>query len=108
MYSVSIPREDIRKDAEYLRMTEEEFIKRYLDSNSATETYETIHMPCDFLRENRECLLVDCKPYNCVKYSYTDQPERLYNLYSVLEAVEVCPVAFEIYEQLKKEYGFKI
>lgn len=108
MYSGSIPREDIRKDAEYLRMTEEEFIKRYLDSNSATETYETIHMPCDFLRENRECLLVDCKPYNYVKYSYTDQPERLYNLYSVLEAVEVCPVAFEIYEQLKKEYGFKI
>lgn len=82
-------------------------MKRYLDSNSATETYETIHMPCDFLRENRECLLGDCKPYNCVKYPCTDQPEQLYNLYSVLEAVEVCPVAFEIYEQLKKSMALK-
>jgi len=24
-----------------------------------------------------------------------------------LEAVEVCPVAFEIYERLKMEYGFR-
>ena len=108
MYSGSIPKEDIRKDAEYLRMTEEEFIERYLDLNSVTGTYETIHTPCDFLQENGECLLGDCKPHNCVKYPYTDLPERLYSLYSVLEAVEVCPVAFEIYEQLKEECGFKI
>ena len=38
------------------------------------------------------------------KYPYTDQPKRLSSLYSVLEAVEVCPVAFEIYERLKEEY----
>lgn len=29
-------------------------------------------------------------------------------MYSVLDAVEVCSVAFEIYEQLKKEYDFFI
>ena len=44
---------------------------------------------------------------SCKKYPYTDQPERLQSLYSVLSAVEVCPVAFEIYERLKKEYHFK-
>lgn len=43
----------------------------------------------------------------CKKYPYTNQPERLWSLYSVLEAVEVCPVAFEIFERLKSEYGFK-
>lgn len=107
MYAGSIPREDIRKDAEYLQMTEEAFIKQYLSTNSVIGSYETIHTPCDFLQENGECLLGDCKPYNCVKYPYTDQPERLDSLYSVLEAVSVCPVAYEIYEQLKKDYGFK-
>jgi hypothetical protein len=28
-------------------------------------------------------------------------------LYSVLDTITVCPVAFEIYERLKKEYGFQ-
>lgn len=107
MYAGSIPMEDIKKDADYLQMTEEAFIKQYLCRNSITGTYETIHTPCDFLQENGDCLLGDCKPESCVKYPYTDQPERLWSLHSVLAAVEVCPVAFEIYEQLKKEYGFK-
>ena len=51
--------------------------------------------------------LGDCKPESCKKYPYTNQPERLRSLYSVLDTVAVCPVAFEIYERLKKEYGFK-
>lgn len=49
----------------------------------------------------------DFKPESCKKYPYTNLPERLESLYSVLDAVSVCPVAFEIYERLKREYGFK-
>ena len=30
------------------------------------------------------------------------------SLYSVLDVIEVCPVAFEIYERLKKEYVWEI
>jgi hypothetical protein len=29
------------------------------------------------------------------------------SLFSVLDVIEVCPVAYEIYERLKQEYGFK-
>ena len=36
-----------------------------------------------------------------------DQPDRWASLYSVLDVIEVCPVAFEIYERLKKEYGWR-
>lgn len=99
--------EDIRKGSEYLPITEEIFIKQYLCQDSANGIFKTVHTPCDFLQENGDCLLGDCKPDDCAKYPYTDQAERLYSLFSVLEAVEVCPVVFEIYERLKKEYGFK-
>ena len=44
---------------------------------------------------------------NCKKYPYTDQPDRWASLYSVLDVIEVCPVAFEIYERLKEEYGWR-
>ena len=76
MYPGGISAEDIERDANYLGMT----------------------------KEDGNCALDECKPENCKKYPYTDQPKRLSSLYSVLEAVEVCPVAFEIYERLKEEY----
>lgn len=107
MYAGSIPVEDIEKDAAYLKMAKEEFMKQYLCQDDIEGIYPTVHTPCDFLQEDGNCLLGDCKPENCAKYPYTDQPNRLWSLYSVLEAVEVCPAAFEIYERLKEEYGFR-
>ena len=107
MYRGSIPVADIEKDSLHLRITPEEFIEQYLDGKDSEGNYQTKHKPCDFLQSDGSCKLDDCKPESCKKYPYTNQPERLWSLYSVLDAVSVCPVAFEIYERLKKEYGFK-
>lgn len=107
MYHGSIPVADIEKDSLYLGVSREEFIKYYFDGKDSEGNYQTKHKPCDFLLEDGSCKLGDCKPDNCKNYPYTNQPERLWSLYSVLDTVSVCPVAFEIYERLKKEYGFK-
>lgn len=107
MYKGSILEEDIEKDAEYLGITASQFIDFFLEKEEVEAGYHTKHKPCDFLQEDGNCKLGECKPESCKKYPYTDQPERLWSLLSVLEAVEVCPVAFEIYERLKKEYGFR-
>lgn len=107
MFYGSIPEEDIQKDAEYVKMSKEQFVDFFLQKDINAGAYLTKHKPCDFLQEDGSCKLGDCKPENCKKYPYTNQPERLWSLYSVLEAVEVCPVAFEIFERLKEEYGFK-
>lgn len=106
MFYGDIPEEDIQKDAEYLKMSKEQFVDIFLQKDEMNGEFRTKHKPCDFLQENGECKLGECRPENCKKYPYTNQPERLWSLYSVLEAVEVCPVAFEIYEELKSEYGF--
>lgn len=107
MYHGSIPEEDLEKDAKYLGVSKEQFVEAFLEQNVQEGNYRTKHMPCDFLQEDGNCKLGDCKPENCKKYPYTNQPERFQSLYSVLEAVSICPVAFEIYERLKAEYGFK-
>lgn len=69
--------------------------------------YHTNHKPCDFLQEDGNCKLGNCKLDSCKKYPYTDQPERLCSLLGMLDTVSICPVAFEMFERLKKEYGFK-
>ena len=107
MYHGSIPSEDLERDAEILDLTKEQFVERYLIKNEVEDTYETKNKPCDFLQDDGNCKLGECRPESCKKYPYTDQSDRLQSLYSVLNAVEVCPVVFEIYERLKKEYGFR-
>lgn len=61
----------------------------------------------DYIAEDGNCRLGACRPESCKKYPYTDQPDRWASLYSVLDVIEVCPVAFEIYERLKKEYVWR-
>ena len=108
MYKGSIPKEDIERDAQYLEITAEQFIDFFLEKEESEISYQTKHKPCDFLLEDGNCKLGDCKPDSCKKYPYTDQPERLHSLLGMLDVVEICPVAFEIFERLKKEYGFKV
>lgn len=107
MYHGSIPIEDVESAALYLGLTAMEFIEQYLDGKDSDGNYQTKQKPCDFLQADGSCKLSECRPESCKKYPYTDQPERLQSLYSVLDTVAVCPVAFEICERLKKEYGFK-
>ncbi|MCM1127026.1 MAG: YkgJ family cysteine cluster protein [Lachnospiraceae bacterium] len=107
MYQGSIPAEDIEGDAKYLEITPEQFINEYLKKEEYDMNYQTKHMPCDFLQEDENCKLGDCKPDSCKKYPYTDQPEGLSSLLRVLDVIEICPVASEIFERLKKEYSFK-
>lgn len=106
MYKGSIPKKDIERDAEYLGITEEQFIDFFLEEGHGGE-YFTKHVPCDFLQEEGNCKLGDCRPDSCKKYPYTNQPERLSSLLGMLDIIAVCPVAFEIFERLKKEYGFR-
>ena len=108
MYKASIPAEDIDRNAQYLGITSGQFIASYLEKDEYGLNYQTKHKPCDFLQEDGNCKLGDCKPDSCKKYPYTDQPERLSSLLSVLDVIEICPVAFEIFERLKKEYRFRM
>lgn len=97
----------MQQAAAYLQLSVEEFKEQFLEFDELHDRYETKHMPCDFLQKDGVCRLGGCRPESCKQFPYTDQPERLWSLYSVLEAVSVCPAAFEIWERLKVLYGFR-
>ena len=107
-YYGSIPAGDVERDAAMLDLSVNEFRKMFLQQtmDPMEQSYNTKSIPCDFLQPDGSCILGDNKPDNCKKYPYTDQPDRIGSLLSFLDTVSVCPVAFEILERLKKEYGF--
>ena len=98
--------DSIRTAAANMGMSEDAFKAEYLDASSFGE-YTAKHTPCDFVTESGDCMLGDYKPDGCKGFPYTDRPNRLSSLYSVLFAVSICPAAYEIWEALKKEYGFR-
>ncbi len=107
MYQGTLENQDLVIAAEKLGISILQMKDSFLSYNEYHNNYETKHKPCDFLMENGECKLGEVRPDNCKDYPYTNRPERLYSLYAVLDVITVCPVAFEIYERLKKEYGFR-
>ncbi len=105
--SVEIPLCDFDKDAAYLGLSKTEFVDTYLKTDEHRISYTTKHIPCDFLKEDGDCLLGDCMPESCKNYPHTNQPDRLCSLLSFIENTAVCPVVYEICERLKKEYNFR-
>lgn len=104
-YCGTIPFDDVGKDAEFLGVTVDSFKKTYLKAEENYEGYNTKNVPCDFLIDN-ECILCDEKPQNCKDFPYTNREDRIGSLLSIIEFTFVCPVVYEMVEDLKDMYDF--
>jgi Fe-S-cluster containining protein len=103
-YGVNLCENEIGVIASFLGVTEHAFIEKHL--TQSIEGFE-IKAPCCFLGKDGKCSIQDCKPAECRDFPYTDKPDRIESLLSVMSFAEECPVVFEIVERLKIQYGFK-
>jgi uncharacterized protein len=104
-YSASFKVNELDLVSAFLKMTEKDFTAKYIEEEFGS--YQLNVKPCCFLKEDGTCEIETCKPDSCRDYPYTDKPERLFSLLSILESTRVCPVVFEMFERLKHQYGFK-
>ena len=104
-YSASFEEEELAPVATLLKMEETEFRGKYIKENFGE--YQLNIKPCCFLTEDGGCKIETCKPESCRDYPFTDKPERLFSLLSILDSASICPVVFEMLERLKKAYGFR-
>ena len=105
LYDILVDKYDIKRIAEYLRLSENEFIEQYLDVYEGG--YKMKSKPCSFLDAYGKCRIQEIKPAVCQDFPYTDKPYRLYNINGILSFAEDCPIAFEILERLKMIYNYK-
>jgi Fe-S-cluster containining protein len=104
-YSITFEKTEIDEASKLLKITKKEFMDKYIEET--INGYDLKGKPCCFLTENGACEIEKCQPEGCRDYPFTNKPERLLSLLSIVDFASVCPVVFEMLERLKKTYGFK-
>lgn len=99
--------EELTNICKHLDIDKNKFIRKYIKDSHTDYEYTFKHKRCDFLTSNNECLLECIKLKCCIDYPYTDKEERLFSMYGIIENTKICPVVYEIIEELKNIYNFK-
>jgi len=100
--------EEVERLASCTTISKSDFIALYLTkTNTDDEKLYKFSDYCLFLEGDGTCDIYDRRPQDCRSFPFTDQPDRLQSMLSIIGHAEVCPVVFEILERLKVEYGFR-
>jgi Fe-S-cluster containining protein len=62
--------------------------------------------PCAFLRD-KKCTVYDSRPESCQSYPFLDKEDFLSRLLGVIDNYSICPIVFNVYEDLKYKFHFR-
>jgi uncharacterized protein len=66
----------------------------------------TIKSPCVFLKD-KKCAVYDNRPYDCREFPNVIASDFIFRMYDMLENYSICPIVFNVMEQLKDEVKFE-
>jgi len=95
---------DIERLAKHLKMKTADFIDQYIKTDEDGDFVFREH-PCPFLMPDNYCMVYTNRPRACRQYPHTDQ-KRFYQILKLSHKnCETCPVVFDIFGELKSNYG---
>lgn len=62
--------------------------------------------PCHFLKD-KKCTIYSVRPEECRSYPYLHKDDFISRLFSVIDNYEICPIVYNVYEQLKRRMKFR-
>jgi len=100
-----IAKKDIKRITRSLNTSAEEFTKEYIKTNMEGDQVFK-NLPCWFL-ENNKCVIYPNRPFECRSYPHLHKKDFTFRLLGVIGNYAVCPIVFNVYEELKSILGFK-
>ena len=96
--------EDIKKLSRGLGVSPENFKERFLIQDNKNYSNGLIFnkKPCPFLKGNL-CSHYELRPEACRSFPHLQKEDFVFRLIGVVQNYAVCPIVFNIYEQLKAE-----
>ena len=99
---ISMNENELNEICKYYKLNKEKLKKELKESYG-----EYVASPCPFLNKDNSCQIKECLPASCKEYPYTNKDERLFSLLTTVQNSGICPVVYNILEDLKKMYNFK-
>lgn len=97
-----VTEKDIDRLAKHFRMKPVQFIAQYLHIDEDKD-YVFNLTPCPFLMPDNYCMVYESRPKACREYPHTDRRKMQQILKLTLKNCEICPVVYEITEELIKQ-----
>lgn len=102
VFDPTLDEDDVVKFSSSLNMNIDEFKTAYLiESKEEMDCYNFNTVPCPFLKDNK-CTNYENRPKVCVSYPHLHKKEFWTRLMGVVQNYSVCPIVFNVCEQLKK------
>jgi Fe-S-cluster containining protein len=95
-----LDQEDIIKCCEGIGVSVSQFKKKYLKLNKEESNFVFKEKPCPFLKNNL-CRIYFHRPKDCKSFPHLHKKEFIFRLWGVVESCSICPIVFNVYEQLK-------
>jgi hypothetical protein len=95
--------DDLSRFALGLDISESELRNQFLHVNKDNPSkFSFKEIPCPFLK-NDLCTNYDHRPTDCRSYPHLHKDDFIFRLWGVIGNYEICPIVFNVYEQLKIE-----
>jgi Fe-S-cluster containining protein len=94
---------DIHQLARHLNLAPADFQQQYLIVDEENDGYCFREMPCPFLRDNL-CSIYKQRPADCRSYPHLQKNDFTFRLWQVISNCSVCPIVFNVYEELKARF----
>jgi Fe-S-cluster containining protein len=100
--------EDIDRLSRRLGVDRQKFIADYLEKTEpgGDNPWQTRTRPCPFLKDNL-CSVYEDRPDNCRGYPYLYEPAFASRLIGMVHRIFICPIVYEVMEELKRSVGFR-
>lgn len=96
---------DVDRLARRLGADRQEFEDRYVMSDEFGEK-ALADTPCPF-HDGMKCTVYEDRPCDCRDYPHLHNKDFSTRLLSVLENAEICPIVFNVLEQLKERFNWR-
>lgn len=106
LLSPGVTKHDAQKLAKCLHISVDQFRERYAEYDEDEREDYLKDTPCKFLKD-KKCTVYQDRPEACQSYPNLHKDNFTSRLLSVVVNYGVCPIVFNVYEELKKEMNFR-
>ncbi|MBN1185128.1 MAG: YkgJ family cysteine cluster protein [Bacteroidales bacterium] len=88
------------------KFTRTDFVRRFVEIDKSEDITYLKDIPCKYLID-KSCSIYPDRPEDCKSYPHVQKPEFITRTLGMIDNYGICPIVFNLFEQLKEESGYE-